>query len=281
LRFKADMRVRFRRAALPKDKHALVTFDHKVFRKADWFSPDDWDQFESYWMIVDEERVGCCAFARNTDFDEGPGKSSAKSLGSLYIASTGILPDHQAKGLGERFKRWQIAWARRYGFTRIVTNSRRSNQPIIRLNRKCGFSILYTTARNYYQRPSEPAVVMELKLMTPISHSLQAGRPQGSDGVISSASMQTDQIVALLVAERNRLDTAIHALQGSMKPRGRAPKASAPAPANPAPSTGKREISTAARKAMADAAKKRWAEIKAGKAPNPFAKAKRKKTAKG
>jgi hypothetical protein len=32
---------------------------------------------------------------------------------------------------------------------------------------------------------------------------------------------------------------------------------------------------------MADAAKKRWAAIKAGKAPNPFAKAKGKKATKG
>ena len=43
----------------------------------------------------------------------------------------------------------------------------------------------------------------------------------------------------------------------------------------------KHKISAAARKAMADAAKKRWAAIKAGKAPSPFAKAKRKKVKKG
>jgi hypothetical protein len=98
--------------------------------------------------------------------------------------------------------------------------------------------------------------------------------------------MQTEQIVALLIAERNRLDTAIQALQGP-KRRGRPAKRTSavtvdyqatpePAPAK-APVVGKRKISTIARKAMADAAKKRWAAIKAGKAPNPFTKKARKR----
>jgi hypothetical protein len=131
--------------------------------------------------------------------------------------------------------------------------------------------------------------------------------------------MSIEQIVALLVTERNRLDAAIQALQGPAKRRGRplgrkasAPKSSAPArgqrkrtmsaagrkaiadasrkrwaaiKAGKTPSAPviqrKHKLSAAARKAMADAAKKRWAAIKAGKAPNPFAKAKRKTAKKG
>jgi hypothetical protein len=86
--------------------------------------------------------------------------------------------------------------------------------------------------------------------------------------------MHIEQIVALLIAERDRLDAAIEALQGPVKRRGRPPgkKASAPKPSAPASVARKRKISAAGRKAMADAAKKRWAAIKAGKAPNPFAK---------
>jgi hypothetical protein len=98
--------------------------------------------------------------------------------------------------------------------------------------------------------------------------------------------VQTEQIVVLLIAERNRLDAAIQALQGSAKRRGRPParKASAAAVAGVAPAKApvkrKHKLSAAARKAMADAAKKRWAAIKAGKAPNPFAKAKEKSAGK-
>jgi GNAT superfamily N-acetyltransferase len=306
---------------LPKEKGRLVAFDHKVFRRADWFDPDDWDSYESYWMVVNDRKVGCCAFERNVDFGLDPDKDSGPRRGSLYIASTGILPQHQGRGLGVRFKRWQIAWARRHGFTRIVTNCRRSNRTIIRLNEKLGFKILQTTIGNYYHRPPEPAVVMELRLSTPqVAPTLRIRWAEDrSRRVISSALMPTEQIVALLIAERNRLDAAVQALQGPVKRRGRPPGSKVSAPvvsgratvkrkrrlsaagrkaiveatrrrraavkASKAPSPPvverKRRLSAAARKAMADAAKKRWAAIKAGKAPNPFAKTKRKIAEKG
>jgi GNAT superfamily N-acetyltransferase len=158
------MKISFGKAFLPREKKRLVAFDHKVFRRADWFPSDAWDHYESYWMLVNNRRVGCCAFERAADFEVDPEKDSAPRSGSLYIASTGILPQHRGKGFGVRFKRWQIAWARRHGFTRIVTNCRRSNRTIIRLNEKFGFNILQTTRGNYYRQPPEPAVVMELKL---------------------------------------------------------------------------------------------------------------------
>lgn len=99
--------------------------------------------------------------------------------------------------------------------------------------------------------------------------------------------MQTEQIVSLLVAERNRLDAAIQALQGSVKRRGRPPKnptfdynaANVPDWVKPAaakaPAHQKRTMSAAGRKAIADAARKRWRLIKAGKAASPFAKRKK------
>jgi len=71
----------------------------------------------------------------------------------------------------------------------------------------------------------------------------------------------------LLIAERNRLDVAIQALQGTVKRRGRPPKASTTATPAPAPVQRKRTMSAAGRKAIADAARKRWAAVKAAKAP--------------
>jgi hypothetical protein len=84
--------------------------------------------------------------------------------------------------------------------------------------------------------------------------------------------MQTEQIVALLTAERDRLQQAIDALQGG----DQAPAATAdekvldwvkpgsPRTAVPAPAP-KRNMSAAGRKRIADAAKRRWAAIKAAK----------------
>jgi ribosomal protein S18 acetylase RimI-like enzyme len=158
------MKTEFRRAVLPKELNRLVTFDHKVFRKSDWFTKSDWKKYESYWMIVDGVAVGCCAFEHHVDFQEDHGKEHAPLRGSLYISTTGVLPRFQGKGFGRLLKSWQIAYARQHGFTRIVTNHRASNRQMIELNKKFGFKIIRRRKATYYEDPPEPTVVMELKL---------------------------------------------------------------------------------------------------------------------
>jgi hypothetical protein len=63
--------------------------------------------------------------------------------------------------------------------------------------------------------------------------------------------VQTELIVALLVAERSRLDAAINALQEPSKLRGRLPRVSTAIPAAAAKPARKRKLSTAGRKAIA------------------------------
>ncbi len=89
--------------------------------------------------------------------------------------------------------------------------------------------------------------------------------------------MQTEQIVALLLAERNGLDAAIAALSDTTKRRGRPSALSRKVAVRPkAPAVFKgRRLSAAGRKAIADAARRRWAAIKVGKAPSPFASRKK------
>jgi ribosomal protein S18 acetylase RimI-like enzyme len=157
------MRTEFRRAILPKEIRGLVAFDHKVFRKADWFPRADWKLYKSYWMIVENKKVGCCAFQHNVDFEEDPDKEDPPRRGSLFVSTTGVLPSVQRMGLGKLMKCWQISYARHHGFNRIVTNCRKSNRAIIGLNEKFGFKIIRTTP-NYYEDPKEATVVMELKL---------------------------------------------------------------------------------------------------------------------
>jgi len=79
--------------------------------------------------------------------------------------------------------------------------------------------------------------------------------------------MSTDHIVALLIAERDRLNAAIEALQGPTKRRGRPPK-------NPlvlatsssvVPAAKKRTFTAAQRKQQAERMKKYWAAKKKAK----------------
>src|ERR1700674_3003677 len=74
--------------------------------------------------------------------------------------------------------------------------------------------------------------------------------------------MPTDQILSLLIAERDKLNRAIEALQGPAKRRGRPPKnplmVAAPAVAS-APKKRRRRRSAAQRKAQAERMKAYWA----------------------
>jgi hypothetical protein len=106
--------------------------------------------------------------------------------------------------------------------------------------------------------------------------------------------MAAEHIVAILIQERDRLNRAIEVLSGSTptgKKRGRPFGSTNNKPVAPGDDanmpdwgktsimkggTVKRKMSAAGRKKIADGAKKRWALIKAGKAPSPFSKEKTK-----
>ena len=159
------MKTEFRRAVVPREIRSLMAFDRKVFPRSDLFDAAYWRICVSYWMLVDGIKAGCCAFEEHADFRDDLDAKAANPprKGSLYISSTGILPKFQGKGLGALLKSWQLAYARYHGFSRVVTNMRRRNSAIIRLNRKFGFRVVRTTA-GYYSAPADSTLVMALKL---------------------------------------------------------------------------------------------------------------------
>jgi len=158
------MHTQFRSAITPAKIRSLVIFDHKVFQyPADWFDREDWQIYESWWMIIDSRKIGCCGFKRHVDFQDDLREDGENPTlrGSLYIATTGILPNFRGLGFVSLLKCWQVSYARRHGFARIITNTRKGNKSTIGLNKKFGFRVLRTTS-GYYEDPSEPTVMMEL-----------------------------------------------------------------------------------------------------------------------
>jgi ribosomal protein S18 acetylase RimI-like enzyme len=151
--------IEFRSTILPDEIEALCDFDHQVFGSYpdDLFSPEDWAELESYWVIVNGKTIGCIALKRNVDYDEEP------RPGSLYIESTGVLPEFQRRGFGSKMKEWQIEYAKKHGFGIIVTNARQSNAASIALNRRFGFRTREIVSPYYYD-PDESAVVRELEI---------------------------------------------------------------------------------------------------------------------
>lgn len=144
------MELQFVKADVSAELRRLREFDRKVFPEADLFPASYWRECEVYWLVVEGKRVGCCAV-------------QAEGEGDLYIASTGVLPEWQGKGMGPLMKAWQVAYARRGGFRRILTETRESNARMIALNKQFGFRVR-KRVKGYYLDPVETAVVMELVL---------------------------------------------------------------------------------------------------------------------
>lgn len=156
------MQIEIRKAVLPDELRSLLLFDRKVFPQ-DYFGPEEWQRYKSYWLLLGRRKIGCCAFEANVDFTEDLRLPNPRRTGSLYISTTGILPAYQGIGFGRLLKAWQIAYARHQGFIRVVTNTRKSNKSMITLNKSFGFRAMRTTP-GYYSDPSEATVVMELLL---------------------------------------------------------------------------------------------------------------------
>ena len=157
------MTLELRRAILPQDGQALWELDLEIFG-VDAFTPEDWLSLESYWVMVDGQVAGCAAFIRDADFQEDLSQDGGNSVqaGTLYIQSTGLRRAYRGQGLGNRVKAWQIEYARKNGFRRVVTNCRESNARMIRINEKFGFRVIRCTPG--YYADGEATVVMELLL---------------------------------------------------------------------------------------------------------------------
>jgi hypothetical protein len=76
--------------------------------------------------------------------------------------------------------------------------------------------------------------------------------------------MPTEHIIALLITERDRLNRAIDALQGTSMRRGRPPKKASIAAAVPA-KRGRRFYTAAQRKAQGERMRAYWAQRKKAK----------------
>jgi len=154
-----QMELLFKKVVLPDEIPQLLLFDQEIFGSYpdDLFSAEDWLQFESYWIIQDGRIIGCTAFKPHSDYDEEP------MLGSLFVVTTGLIPELQGKGIGTKVKQWQIDYGNEHGFELMVTNMRESNAASRQLNQKFGFTVRHIDP-DYYHHPEEAAVVMEINI---------------------------------------------------------------------------------------------------------------------
>lgn len=155
------------RAVIPKDVRSLVAFDRKTFPSKDEHAPPSYfldRHTRSFWLMKGRRRIGACCLKHHATFVPDKERLSRYERDTLYILSTAILPAERGKGFGDILKAWQISYARKHGFAKIVTNTRVSNAASIALNRKFGFVITEACVPDCYP-DGEASTVLELILL--------------------------------------------------------------------------------------------------------------------
>lgn len=79
------------------------------------------------------------------------------------LANIAIAPEARGRGLGGRLLAHFVAVARRRGVRRLFLEVRQSNAVALRLYSSRGFEEI-GRRRDYYERPKEDALVLELKI---------------------------------------------------------------------------------------------------------------------
>jgi len=153
------------RATNNDDIPLLAELDKAIYLPADAFSEEDFmdPDYKNFLLFLDNIPIGSTVLAPHKTVAESYSAPLPSAEGTLYIISTAILPQFQRSGFGSIVKAWQIAYARRNNFQRIVTNTRVSNRGSIALNQKFKFRITRVIT-NYYSDPSEDAFALELDI---------------------------------------------------------------------------------------------------------------------
>lgn len=154
-------RLKFARSK--RDIERLCQVDVASFPASDAFAyPFDWVYTRNYLLYNDDSLIGSTALNLNEYWDQELSKYVSEK-GCLYIASTAVLPQHQGRGWGNFFKRWQLKYAKRHRCHVIRTSTRESNMAMRRLNEKFGFKVARVTSV-VFENPDERSVDMELRL---------------------------------------------------------------------------------------------------------------------
>lgn len=155
------------RAHTPNDARALAKLERKAFsNKEDWVPPSYYKRrgMHSFWLLHNGRRVGVTCLLHNANISTKEGMLFGRQRETLYIISTSVLPQFQRGGFGSIVKAWQIAYARKHGYKKIITSVRESNAVSIHLNLKFGFTI--SDCKEGFYADGDTGVILEKNLTT-------------------------------------------------------------------------------------------------------------------
>ena len=84
-------------------------------------------------------------------------------LDEVQIANVAIHPDSRRQGIAEKLLNYLFSQSKALDMYVITLEVRQSNEPAIRLYKKCGYTEV-GRRKNYYKNPTEDAILMNLTL---------------------------------------------------------------------------------------------------------------------
>jgi ribosomal protein S18 acetylase RimI-like enzyme len=159
------------RRAREEEIPLLAEMDRAVFSPPDALSEEDFcdPDFENFIILLDSTAIGSTILAPNRGITKRYDDPLPVEEGVVYIISTALIPEFQEQGIGSIVKAWQIAYARRNGFKKIITNVRKSNLASLALNMKFGLRVTQLIPEYYNPEGDsefrEGTFVLQLKVV--------------------------------------------------------------------------------------------------------------------
>ena len=121
------MKIEFWKANPVKEAWGLTNVDKQCYPK-DWWTQGEWRQYDQiYWIVRDEIPIGCLAMGRDMAFSRSENDKAWVKSGSLYLATTSILPQWRTRSISDTVRRWQLRFAKDHGYDMISTNCRKGD----------------------------------------------------------------------------------------------------------------------------------------------------------
>jgi ribosomal protein S18 acetylase RimI-like enzyme len=154
-------------ANMATDIPALAALDKQCYYDSDLFDEEDWqfykDVFQFFRIKVDSELVCSLVLGHNMGAWTNGEEIPPTSEGSLYLAGLAIPKDFRGQGIGFAAMLWVVDYARQNGFRKVVSICRKSNEGIVALSKKFGFSVVEEIPE-FSEDPEEPCLVLEFLL---------------------------------------------------------------------------------------------------------------------
>lgn len=154
-----NIKIRMVNLSSSADLKTLWELDERCFLPADASPRNEWMDFESYLLFLGRIPIGFISIREQCRVDAED--QFVTDPESLYLGGIGIIPEYQNRGYASLLMSWLMIYFQESAMKKVFSHIRQSNSASLALHKKFGFRSIGQFP-NFYERPNEPAIVLEL-----------------------------------------------------------------------------------------------------------------------